>query len=44
MELNGPKTSKFKRAIHKHVSTTFMANIIAIVTKYITNFDVIHYL
>jgi hypothetical protein len=42
--LNGPKTSKFKMAIHKHVSTTLMAIIIAIVTKYGTNFDVIHYL
>lgn len=42
--LNGPKTSKFKRAMYKHVSTTFMAIIIAIVTKYGTNFDVNHYL
>jgi len=30
--------------MYKHVSTTFMAIIIAIVTKYGTNFDVNHYL
>jgi hypothetical protein len=42
--LNGLKTSKFKRPIYKHVSTVFMAIIIATVTKHGTNFDVFHYL